>query len=65
MATPKKENARRQPGADTANNYTREHNAPPGTKQRAKNLIVSAACWRIITPSFAEWLIRRMNLREV
>lgn len=60
-----KESDRRQPIADTASNYEAKHSVPPDTKQRAKNLIVGAACWRMIPPRFAEWLIRVLRLQGV
>lgn len=28
-----------------------------------KELIISAVCWRMIPPSFAEWLIRVLRLK--
>ena len=59
-----KENARRQPGADTTSNYAAKHSASNAIKQRTKNLIIAATCWRMIPPSFTEWLIHRLHLRE-
>ena len=32
-------------------------------KSRLKSLIIDAACWRVISPSFAEWLILVLRLR--
>ena len=44
MTQPTNGNARRQPGADTSNNYVND-TANAGIKQSAKRLIVGAAVW--------------------
>lgn len=56
------ENARRQPGANTANNYAAKNSATHGIKQIAKRLIVYTALWGVLPIPAADSLIRRLHL---
>lgn len=58
-----KENALREQGADT-NNHTANYTGLGGIKQRAKTLIVVAACRGILPVKLAGWIIRRGGLRH-
>lgn len=40
------------------------HTRPGSMKQRAKALIVTAACWGLIPVKLADWIIKRGGLRH-
>lgn len=58
------ENARRQPGAETSEHYTKNNSAPNSLKQRAKWLIVTLALWGLLPIPAADWLIQHGGLRH-
>ena len=65
MSGAKRENARAaNTGADTAETYTANDTARRGIRQRAKRIIVGAACRGLLPAGFASWLIRRGGLRH-
>ena len=55
------ENARRQPGADTAETYTAKDTAGRGIRQQAKRTIVALALWGFLPAGFASWLLLRLG----
>lgn len=59
---PRRENALREQGVDTASNYAAKNSAPHGIKQHAKRLIVSMALWGLLPIKAADWIIRRGGL---
>ena len=61
---PRRENALREQGVDTASHYAAEHSAPHGVKQHAKRLIVGMALWGLLPVKAADWIIRRGWLRD-
>lgn len=66
MSAPKKtapkENARWQAGVDTAKHFSPKGTAVRIFKQCVKRLIVCAALWGVIPPSFATRLLSRLGL---